>query len=185
MALENLRGLGWMDLTFGQLDGWWRFADSYRPHHALATPCNLASSSHRIGIRGRPRYWVWTTPFPYESLDKGVIVAQGPALVKETQGLWVILGDREGEAGELAAELAARNQAVLMGGVKGESSASRRVLRNRRVPCIQGVQRDCHRPGQPRGLAVQFSRELPGDVPFGGVVHLQSLDGHGNRSTAS
>ena len=38
VALENLRGLGWMDLTFGQLDGWWRFADSYRPHHALATP---------------------------------------------------------------------------------------------------------------------------------------------------
>ncbi|MDE2844799.1 MAG: acyltransferase domain-containing protein, partial [Chloroflexota bacterium] len=24
VALENLRGLGWMDLTFGQLDGWWR-----------------------------------------------------------------------------------------------------------------------------------------------------------------
>ena len=24
IALENLRGLGWMDLTFGQLDGWWR-----------------------------------------------------------------------------------------------------------------------------------------------------------------
>ena len=38
VALENLRGLGWMDLTFGQLDGWWRFADDYRPHHALATP---------------------------------------------------------------------------------------------------------------------------------------------------
>ncbi|MDE0290242.1 MAG: methyltransferase, partial [bacterium] len=36
VALENLRGLGWMDLTFGQLDGWWRFADEhYRPHHAL------------------------------------------------------------------------------------------------------------------------------------------------------
>ena len=38
VALENLRGLGWMDLTFGQLDGWWRFADAYRPHHALASP---------------------------------------------------------------------------------------------------------------------------------------------------
>ena len=38
VALENLRGQGWMDLTFGQLDGWWRFADDYRPHHALAGP---------------------------------------------------------------------------------------------------------------------------------------------------
>ncbi|MDE0191794.1 MAG: polyketide synthase dehydratase domain-containing protein, partial [Gammaproteobacteria bacterium] len=38
VALENLRGQGWLDLTFGQLDGWWRFADDYRPHHALAAP---------------------------------------------------------------------------------------------------------------------------------------------------
>ena len=38
VALENLRGQGWLDLTFGQLDGWWRFADDYRPHHALASP---------------------------------------------------------------------------------------------------------------------------------------------------
>ena len=38
VALENLSGQGWMDLTFGQLDGWWRFADDYRPHHALASP---------------------------------------------------------------------------------------------------------------------------------------------------
>ena len=45
VALENLRGLGWMDLTFGQLDGWWRFADSYRPHHALATPAIWSQGS--------------------------------------------------------------------------------------------------------------------------------------------
>ena len=30
VALENQRGRGWMDLIFGQLDGWWRFADRYR-----------------------------------------------------------------------------------------------------------------------------------------------------------
>ena len=38
VALEVLRGRGYQDLTFGLLDGWWRFADSYRPHYALADP---------------------------------------------------------------------------------------------------------------------------------------------------
>ena len=38
VALENQRGRGWMDLIFGQLDGWWRFADPYRANHALAGP---------------------------------------------------------------------------------------------------------------------------------------------------
>ena len=38
MALENMRGRGWQDITFGLLDGWWRFADDYRPHHAMAPP---------------------------------------------------------------------------------------------------------------------------------------------------
>ena len=52
IALENLSGLGWMDLTFGQLDGWWRFADDYRPHHALASPCGVASGPRQRGFRG-------------------------------------------------------------------------------------------------------------------------------------
>ncbi|MYC30664.1 MAG: SDR family NAD(P)-dependent oxidoreductase [Chloroflexi bacterium] len=181
VALENLRGLGWMDLTFGQLDGWWRFADSYRPHHALATPAIWRQALTESGFEDATVLGV-DDSFPYESLDKGVIVAQGPALVKEAQGLWVILGDREGEAGELAAELAARNQAILLAGVK-------EVTTGAEEPCvteesrIQGVQEVAIDPAS-REDWQSILRELPGDVPFGGVVHLQSLDGHGNRSTA-
>ena len=52
IALENLSGLGWMDLTFGQLDGWWRFADDYRPHHALGEPRGVASGPRQCGFRG-------------------------------------------------------------------------------------------------------------------------------------
>ena len=37
VALEGLRRRAWQDLTFGLLDGWWRFVDSYRLDHALAT----------------------------------------------------------------------------------------------------------------------------------------------------
>ena len=38
VALELIRGRHLQDLTFGMLDGWWRFADSYRADHALADP---------------------------------------------------------------------------------------------------------------------------------------------------
>ena len=53
VALENLRGQGWLDLTFGQLDGWWRFADDYRPQHALAAPGVWRQALLDAGFRGR------------------------------------------------------------------------------------------------------------------------------------
>ncbi|MDE2940680.1 MAG: SDR family NAD(P)-dependent oxidoreductase [Chloroflexota bacterium] len=176
VALENLRGLGWMDLTFGQLDGWWRFADSYRPHHALATPAIWRQALTASGFEDAQVLGV-DDLVPYESLDKGVIVAQGPALVKEAQGLWVILGDRNGVAGELAAELATRNQTVLLAGAE-ESAAGTEDIR------AQGVREVAISPAN-RDDWRSLLRELPGDVPFSGVVHLQSLEGHGNWSTAA
>ena len=59
VALENQRARAWMDLVFGQLDGWWRFADRYRPHHALASgrPCGGGRSPTRAS--GRSRFWAW------------------------------------------------------------------------------------------------------------------------------
>ena len=78
VALENLRGLGWMDLTFGQLDGWWRFADSYRPHHALASPTVWRQALGDAGFEGAEVLGV-DDSYTHEMLDKGVIVAQGPA----------------------------------------------------------------------------------------------------------
>jgi acyl transferase domain-containing protein/NADPH:quinone reductase-like Zn-dependent oxidoreductase len=38
MLQEGLRPAAWLDLVFGQLEGWWLFADAdLRPHHPLAT----------------------------------------------------------------------------------------------------------------------------------------------------
>ena len=176
VALENLRGLGWMDLTFGQLDGWWRFADSYRPHHALATPAIWRQALTASGFEDAQVLGV-DDLVPYESLDKGVIVAQGPAQVEEARGLWVILGDRNGVAGELAAELATRNQTVLLAGAD-ETAAGTEDLR------AQGVRQVAIDPAS-RDAWRSLLRELPRDVPFSGVVHLQSQEGHGNWSTAA
>ena len=89
VALENLSGLGWMDLTFGQLDGWWRFADDYRPHHALANPAVWRQALGDAGFTEAVVLGVDesdTDRMP----DKGVIVAQGPAKVKRlrARGSW-------------------------------------------------------------------------------------------------
>ena len=92
IALENLRGLGWMDLTFGQLDGWWRFADAYRPHHALATPAIWSQALGDAGFEGVEVLGV-NESTTYEMLDKGVIVAQGPAQITESPGVWVLTAD--------------------------------------------------------------------------------------------
>ena len=100
IALENLSGLGWMDLTFGQLDGWWRFADDYRPHHALASPAVWRQALGNVGFEAVEVLG------PDESdasrtLDKGVIVAQGPAAVMEPAGAWVLAADQGGLAAKV------------------------------------------------------------------------------------
>ena len=57
VALENQRARAWMDLVFGQLDGWWRFADRYRPHHALAGPAVWRQALADAGFGGDRDSW--------------------------------------------------------------------------------------------------------------------------------
>ena len=56
-------------------------------------------------------------------LDRGVMVAQGPAEVKEPAGAWVLVGDGADVAERLAEELAARNQTVVLAHEQGRGVA--------------------------------------------------------------
>ncbi len=164
LALENLRSQGWLDLTFGQLDGWWRFADSYRPKHALARPDiwrrALADAGYvDIAILG------FDESDPNANPDRGVILAQGPAEVDEMAGLWVLAENRGGAVDELARELRKRNQTVVIAGpAPGESgnTAADAVVE----------------PDRRDSWAALFD-DLPEDPPLKGVVHCAALDGHG------
>ncbi|MXX89418.1 MAG: SDR family NAD(P)-dependent oxidoreductase [Boseongicola sp. SB0665_bin_10] len=168
VALENLRGQGWMDLTFGQLDGWWRFADDYRPHHALASPDVWRRALGDAGFDAAEILGLDASR-PDEMPDRGVIVAKGPDKVSEAPGTWVLVADRGDMAAELADGLAARNQTVL---VVSDGS-------------------ECGKKSETNGVAtasVDFKRreswqalleDLPDDAPFSGVVHLPALEGHG------
>ena len=175
VALENQRARAWMDLVFGQLDGWWRFADRYRPHHALAGPAVwrqalAAAGFGEIEILGVDESDADLLP------DRGVIVAQGPAEVTLPRSVWLVVADRCGVAVELAAQLAAQNQAVVVASGEappdGASAADERAVSRRVV--------DLLRRESWRALVA----DLPADVPLGGVVHLAALDGHGSHATA-
>ena len=124
VALETLRGQGWLDLTFGGLDGWWRFADSSRPHHALAGPDVWRQELTGAGFKGIEILGFDKTD-PAQEPDRGIILAQGPAEVTEPEGVWILAADigeatggmsadSGGVAAELAAQLTARNQTVVL-----------------------------------------------------------------------
>ena len=124
LALENLVGQDWLDLTFGQLDGWWRFADDFRPRYAVAGPdvwrralINAGFSSAEVLGLGKS---------DADQPDRGVILAQGPAEVSERPGIWIVAGDASD--GRLATELAARNQTVVVAGIDDDRDSWRRLI---------------------------------------------------------
>ena len=174
VALENLRGQGWMDLTFGQLDGWWRFADDYRPHHALARPEVWVRALHDAGFEAVEILGLDTSK-PDEKPDRGVIVAKGPDEVSESPGFWVLLPDNSGLAEETARSLASRNQTVVLVNDDSRDVASAeindpRVLRS-------NVDLECRKSWQ------TLFENIPNDTCLSGVVHFAALDGHDARAT--
>ena len=103
--------------------------------------------------------------------DRGVILARGPAEVKEAPGVWVLAGDHGGVAHALAAELAAHNQTVVLAGAEaspgGESTAE--------APAVIRASVDAQSRKSWRSLL----ERLPADAPLSGIVHLAALDGRG------
>ncbi|MCY4487972.1 MAG: SDR family NAD(P)-dependent oxidoreductase [Deltaproteobacteria bacterium] len=174
LALENQRGQGWLDLTFGQLDGWWRFADHYRPHHALAGPPVWRQALGDVGFAAADVLGVDESDAAGPP-DRGVVLAQGPVEVAEERGLWVLAADRGGAAAELAAALAARNQMVVLAGAKEGSDG-------RSPEDGAGVVERAVEPLR-RESWEALLRGLPNEVPLSGVVHSAGLDGHGPEAT--
>ncbi len=176
VALENQRGRGWMDLIFGQLDGWWRFADRYRPNHALAGPDVWRQALADAGfteaeVLGVDRSEAAGLP------DRGVIVAQGPAEIDLPEGAWILAADRGGVAASLAAQLAAQNQRVVLAG--GDPEGTGAVAE--RDAGIVAVSVEMERRESWRSLV----EGLPPDVPLAGAVHLVAQDGHGADATTT
>ena len=174
VALEGLRARGWQDMVFGLLEGWWRFADSYRTNRAMVGPPvwrrALADAGFgEVEILGADEYE------EQGPLGSGVILAQGPAGVTEAPGTWILASDRGGAAADLAAALAARNQTVFLAGEAGATGAE---SANEKT----GVIHTSLEMGSRESWRALLD-DSPADAPLMGVVHLCALDGHGPNST--
>ncbi|MCY4674591.1 MAG: beta-ketoacyl synthase N-terminal-like domain-containing protein [Bacteroidetes bacterium] len=191
IALENLRIQGWTDLIFGQLDGWWRFADSYRPHHALANPKVWRRVLGDVGFEDVTLLGLEESN-PIAGTDRGVIVARGPAEVTQPAGLWILMADQDGIAADLAKNLASRDQTCIL--VLPESPNNEEVLPSGQEIAPNNSQK-ISAPSKllvyEQGLArITLNTEkrqawqslltnLPKDVPLKGVVDLAALGGGG------
>ena len=173
IAMENLLGRGWQDMTFGQLDGWWRFADSYRPHHALASPTVWKKALVDAGF-GDPAVLGCDPGSDEPPMGSGVIIARGPEEIVPARGVWVLADSDSGAGEEVAARLAGQNQAVVLADLSGDAG-SREVRSGVARKRIDGQSRESWR---------MLFEALPKDAPLSGVVHLAALAGHGPSATA-
>ena len=170
VALETFRPQEWMDLTFGLLEGWWRFSDRYRSEHAMAGEAAWRQALKDAGfgdaevLQGCVGDVVW----------QGVIVARGPLEVDEAPGLWVLAGNGSELAQELAGRLATRNQTVVVAGqgTRPEASPHARIT----SADVDPAKREAWRA---------LLEGLPADARLRGVVHLGALDERGNAVTAA
>ena len=176
VALENQRGRGWMDLIFGQLDGWWRYADRYRENHALAGPDVWCRALADTGFAQAEVLGI--DPSGAAGLpDRGVIVAQGPAKIDLPEGAWILAADRGGMAAALATRLADLNQRVVLAGDDPELTKAAAEREMAIVAAtVEMEQRESWR---------SLVESLPPDVPLAGVVHLVAQDGAGADATTA
>ena len=170
-ALEVFRAQGWLDLTFGMLEGWWHFAegaDGYREDYPLMAPGDWRRALRDAGFEAA------AVVGEAEGALQGVVLARGPSEVEEAAGLWVVASDEGGEGPELAARLAGRNQRVVLA-----VDASRESPEEAAAPGVEVARVDASSRAAWRGLL----ERLPGEPR--GVVHLAALSGHGNEAGAA
>ena len=169
LAVESLRGRGWQDMTFGQLDGWWRYSDTYRPEHAIASPQVWRRALADAGFTDPVVLGGESRSKDEGPLGSGVIMARGPATIAWPAGVWVVAGEDEVKVPRLAAGLAAQNQTVVIADQDNGSVLGAEV------------------PGLTRAAVATTDREswrnllqkLPSGIPLQGVVHCASLGGRG------
>ena len=96
IVVEGLRAQSWLDVTFGQLEGWWRFADQWRGEGPLVGVDRWREVLEEAGIGGVEAM------VPWGESPQGVLVGRAEGPGNQERGWWLIAGG--GEVGERAAE---------------------------------------------------------------------------------
>ncbi len=96
IVVEGLRAQSWLDVTFGQLEGWWRFADRWRGEGPLVGVDRWREVLGEAGIGGVEAL------VPWGESPQGVLVGRAEGPGNKERGWWLIAGG--GEVGARAAE---------------------------------------------------------------------------------
>ena len=108
-------------------------------------------------------------------LGSSVILAQGPAEIAQSPGLWVVASDAGGTGLQLARELATRNQTIVL----AESAQPSETLATEDNIIRKTIAADDRESWR------ALLEEVPKDVPVQGVLHLRALDGHGTQASTT
>jgi NAD(P)-dependent dehydrogenase (short-subunit alcohol dehydrogenase family)/SAM-dependent methyltransferase len=112
VLLEGLSRRPWLDLTFGLLEGWWRFDDALRRDYPLLTFPQWASLLHKSGFVGPPA--AISTP---DTTEQAVMISRGPQAStggEERKGSWLIVSDERGLGQQLVKRFEQQNQACVL-----------------------------------------------------------------------
>ena len=155
VLLEGLTQQGWLDLTFGLLEGWWRHADAWRSTGPL-----IDGKGWRrvLAATGYGEVAVLPTSVGQDGQAlQGIILARGPSEVTASPGCWVIAGPQTAPALALARRLERHNQTAI---VATPAVPSR--------PSPNQVQLELEH----RNAWSSLIRDIPRAPPFAGIVLL-------------
>jgi malonyl CoA-acyl carrier protein transacylase len=154
----------WVDLIFGMVEGWWRFADKdLRPSHPLISQSKWIRLLERVGFEQ-------AAAFPSENeeglLRQCVIAARGPRTEPPPAAAsqWLIFGDRSGIAKQLIELLEAKGGSYVL--ISAGSVMERRDAKHFKI-----------NPANPDDFD-RLLMELCGGKPNAAqrILHLWSLD---------
>ena len=164
VALEYTKGRGWQDITFGLLDGFWRFRDSYRSDHAMASQATWHTALADAGF-GEVSILGPDGPDDEEPLGSSVILARAPGVELVQTGTWILNGAQDPLARELSARLMQRGDRVLT--IRHDATAA--------GPVSLPVAADLALNTSARDAWRELFEVLPSSEPRLGVVHLRAL----------
>ena len=105
LLLEGVERRAWLDLTFGLLPGWWRFADARRTDYPLLDREAWSAALAAHGLTGMA-----VASIPGEAAEQAVMVARrsatDPSAAADNPDGWLIFADASGVAEALSCHLA-------------------------------------------------------------------------------